>query len=96
MSEEAPVFEWDEANRSHIARHEVTREETEQAILDPQALFLEIELEAGEERTKAVGMTASGKVLAVVFTFRQERIRPITAYAPPARLRALYFQQRRI
>ena len=41
-------------------------------------------------------MTASGRVLAVVFTVRGEAIRPITAYAAPARLEALYFAQRRL
>jgi uncharacterized DUF497 family protein len=39
-------------------------------------------------------MTASGRILAVVFTMRGEAIRPITAYTAPQRLQKLYFQQK--
>ena len=95
MGQEAPGFDWDDANRNHLARHHVRPEEAEQAILDPHAILVEIEVTSGEDRTKAVGMTAAGRVLAVVFTLRGEAIRPITAYAAPARLEALYFEQRR-
>ena len=94
VGQEAPEFDWDDANRDHLVRHQVTPQEAEQAILDPHAILLEIESNAGEERAKAVGMTARGRVLAVVFTLRGEVIRPITAYAPSARLQVLYFQQR--
>ena len=88
-----PEFDWDDANRDHLARHRVTPQEAEQAILDPRAILLEIEVSGGEERGKAVGMTAQGRILAVVFGLRGEVIRPITAYVPPTRLQRLYFQQ---
>jgi hypothetical protein len=94
VGQEAPEFDWDDANRDHLARHQVTAQEAEQAILDPHAILLEIESAGGEERAKAVGMTARGRVLAVVFALRGEMIRPITAYAPSPRLQALYFQER--
>ena len=96
VGQQATGFDWDDANRNHLARHDVRPEEAEQAILDPRALLLEIEVSRGEDRTKAVGMTASGRVLAVVFTLPGEAVRPITAYAPSARLTALYFEQRRL
>jgi hypothetical protein len=92
----APEFDWDDANRDHIARHHVIPEEAEQAVSDPYAILLEIESESGEDRTKALGMTASGRILAVVFTLHGEAITPITAYAAPPRLQALYLGQRRI
>ncbi len=63
---------------------------------NPHAILLEIEASGGEERTKALGITTSGRVLAVVFALRGEAIRPITAYPAPARLEALYFKQRRL
>ena len=93
-----PKFDWDDANRDHLARHHVRPEEAEQAVLDPHAIFVDIEVRGDddEERTTTVGMTASGRVLAVVFTVRGEAVRPITAYAAPARLEALYFEQRRL
>ena len=96
MGRGEPEFDWDDANRGHLARHNVSPGEAEQAILDPHAIVVEIESGIGEDRTKAVGMTASGRVLAVVFTLRGEAIRPITAYTAPARLEALYLGQRQI
>jgi len=47
-----------------------------------------------EERTKVVGMTASGRILEVVFTFRGEAIRAVTAYDAPSRLRTRYLERR--
>jgi uncharacterized DUF497 family protein len=64
------------------------------AVLDKNAVLLELQFEAGEERTKVLGMTASGRVLAVVFTLRGDVIRPITAYTAPRRLQKLYIERR--
>ena len=87
-------FNWDDGNRSHLVPHSVTPEEAEQAILDPHAVLLEIQTGGGEERTKAMGMTAAGRILTVVFTFRGEAIRPVTAYAATIRLQGLYLKRR--
>jgi uncharacterized protein len=90
----APEFDWDDSNRNHLARHDVTPSEAEQAILDPHAVLLEIQIDNNEERTKALGITTAGRILAVVFTFRGDAIRPITAYTAPARLQKLYLARR--
>jgi uncharacterized DUF497 family protein len=90
----AVEFEWDEINRGHLARHRVAPDEAEGAVLDRNAVLLELQFEAGEERTKALGMTAGGRILAVVFTLRGDRIRPITAYTAPRRLQKLYIERR--
>jgi uncharacterized DUF497 family protein len=87
-------FEWDEINRGHLARHRVAPREAESAVLDNNAMLLELQFEAGEERTKALGMTASGRILAVVFTLRGDVIRPVTAYSAPRRLQKLYMERR--
>lgn len=87
-------FDWDDDNRKHLARHRVSPQEAESAILDEDAVLLEIESEQSEERIKALGMTAAGRILAVVFTVRGEAIRPITAYTPPRRLQKLYVERR--
>jgi uncharacterized DUF497 family protein len=92
----APQFDWDDANRRHLSRHHVIPEEAEPAVLDPHAILLAIESDTGEDRAKALGMTASGRILAVVFTLRGEAIRPITAYAAPPRLQTLYLGRRRV
>ena len=63
----AAGFQWDNANRDHLASHNVTPEEAEQAILDNHAAILEIQTGNDEERTKALGITATGRILAVVF-----------------------------
>jgi hypothetical protein len=48
------VFDWDEANLAHIARHKVTPEEVEQVFAnDPMDLSAEVV--NGEERYTSVG-----------------------------------------
>ena len=88
-------FDWDNDNLRHLARHRVTQQEAEQAILDENAILLEIESIYGEDRTKVLGMTRSGKLIVVIFTFRQRAIRPVTAYSAPKRLRKCYLDRRR-
>ena len=88
-------FDWDDANTGHLARHGVGPVEAEQAILDTDALMLEIQ-EEDEERVKAVGVTGAGRILVVVFTLRGDAIRPITAYDAPGRMQKLYLEGKRI
>jgi uncharacterized DUF497 family protein len=84
-------FEWDKANRGHIARHGVTPKEVEQVVLnDP--LFLELQIRKNEERTIRVGETAAGRILVVITAWRGERLRPVTAFPANKRLRNLYAQ----
>lgn len=62
-------FDWDEANTSHLARHNVRREEAEQAVLNG---FVELEVQAmgQEERYVVVGHTNRARFLTLVFTTR--------------------------
>lgn len=94
MRTELPEFDWDDSNRNHLALHKITPDEAEQAILDPHAVLLEIQINNDEERTKALGMAEFGRILAVIFTFRGDAIRPITAYTATARLQEIYLQRR--
>ena len=84
-------FQWDEGNIAHLARHDVSRAEAEDAILDPNAIFVEIQSGA-EERVKAIGATMSGRILVVVFMWRGEAIRAITAYNAPVKEQKLYLK----
>jgi len=95
LSLEPPEFHWDDANRGHLALHNVTPEEAEQAILDPDAVLLEIQTGGEEERTKALGITKAGRILTVVVTFRGDAIRPITAYTATRRLQDLDLDRRK-
>jgi uncharacterized DUF497 family protein len=96
MSQVTPEFDWDAVNRYHLGRHHVVPEEAQHAIRDPHAILLAIESDGGVDRAKAIGRTASGRMLAVVFTIRGEAIRPITAYVASPHLQSLYLRPRRI
>ena len=85
-------FDWDEANIGHVARHSVRPAEAEQVILnDPVDLGMEI-IE-GEERHLNLGATARGRVLLVVTTWREDRVRVVTAFEPIKRLIHFYYQE---
>ena len=88
---EGEEFDWDDANVRHLVRHGVSPTEAEQAILDPAAIMVELQTDR-EERIKAVGRTASGRILVAVFTFRGDAIRPITAYDATKRDRIGYLK----
>jgi uncharacterized protein len=73
------LFDWDEGNIRHIARHGVDVHEAEQCYRnDP--LILEEQWIGGEERYLALSETDTARRLAFVFTIRLDRVRVITAY----------------
>ena len=73
------MFDWDEHNIDHIARHGVERDEAEEALLDPRRVGFSAYHVAGERRRAAVGSTELGQVLFLVFTYRRGVIRVVTA-----------------
>lgn len=86
-------FDWDEANLGHIVRHGVQPDEAEQVILnDPVDLGMEIV--EGEERYLNLGATSGGRVLLVVTTWREDRVRVVTTFEPIKRLVQLYYEER--
>ena len=86
-------FDWDEANVRHVARHSVLPDEAEHVILnDPVDLGMEIV--EGEERHLNLGATVKGRVLLVVTTWREDRVRVVTAFEPIKRLIQFYYQER--
>lgn len=87
------VFDWDEANVGHIARHSVTPEEVEQVFAnDP--MDLAAEAVNGEERYTTVGHTNRLRVLVLAWTMRGDATRPITAYDASERLARRYLMER--
>jgi uncharacterized DUF497 family protein len=72
------VFEWDDGNLDHIDIHGVTAEEAEEALLDPRKLGMTVYQSPDEPRWGALGSTEDGRILAVVFTRRADRIRVVT------------------
>ncbi len=86
-------FDWDAANVRHLANHRITRPEFEQAMRhDP--IIIDFADETGEERWYALGATDRLRVLFLVFTFCDERIRPITGWDANKKLRELYFRKK--
>ena len=87
------VFDWDEANIAHVARHNVVPEEVEQVLAnDPMDLGADVV--DGEERFSGVGHTDRLRVLVLAWTMRGEAIRPITAFDASERLANRYLAER--
>ena len=87
------MFDWDEANIAHIAGHGVAPGEAEE-VIDSSPLYLDYSIQGGEIRYREVGETATGRILLVVSTTRNDRIRVITAYPPSRSLRTTYLAYR--
>lgn len=97
MSDSVLTFDWDEANRSHIARHHVTTKEAEEVILD-DPLDIELQVAGGsdeEERLLQLGETAKGRVLQLVTTWRRGKVRVISAWDAPRQDRLCYLAEMR-
>lgn len=62
------MLEWDETNIRHIARHNVTPQEAEEAIGDERRTRAGAYDVAGERRYAITGRTLRGRLLTVVFT----------------------------
>jgi uncharacterized DUF497 family protein len=85
-------FDWDEGNAPKIwTRHAVSQGECEQLFfVEPLLIAPDPKHSGGEERWAALGRTADGRTLAIVFTLRGDLIRPISARDMNRRERALY------
>lgn len=86
-------FEWDDGNSSKSSRkHGVTPEEVE-AVFNLKAAVTvghQVSPEAPEERLCVVGPTEAGKMVSVVFTLRDGRVRPISSRPASRKERELY------
>lgn len=84
------LFDWDDANILHVAEHGIAPEEAEQVLLgDPLEFDFDTSTE-GEDRWSYIGETASGDVLQVVITIREERVRVVTAFEPTRQDKMIY------
>jgi hypothetical protein len=72
-------FDWDGANKDHIAAHGVTPEEVEEVFAN-NPMDLEFQVVNGEDRYTSVGHTRLMRILLVLWTLRGEAIRPVTAF----------------
>jgi len=77
--EERGEFDWDEHNLKHLSRHKITPAEFEEAMRNNRVI-MDVEGESGEERWYVAGVTNGLRILVLVFTYRGEKIRPITGW----------------
>ena len=88
-----PEFDWDDANQNHLA---LNNDHPERGRASDSRSSCRTDRDPNwlRKRTKAVGMTGSGRILAIIITFRGDAIRPITAYPATVRLQKLYLGRR--
>lgn len=86
-------FEWDRGNSGKNEKHGVGDAEGEEAFFDERKVLLRDTLHSrGEERLVLLGKTERGRLLFVVFTRRQGRIRIISARDAHRKEEPLYEQ----
>ena len=76
-------FEWDAGNRAKCQKHGVSVAEVEDLFKRPVLIIPDATHSRGEERLRAIGKTASGRSVFLVFTIRvrggKRFIRPVSA-----------------
>jgi len=85
-------FDWDQANVSHILRHDVTPFEVEE-VTSGRNVVIPARTIDRERRWKLFGKTLSGRYLIVVFTTRRKLFRTVTAYEMNVAERSKYAAQ---
>lgn len=84
------VYEWDEHNTEHIARHDVYRYEFEEAASDPRR----VRFSAHSGNTGFIGKTDDGRVLVVIMKrLEPGSWRPATAREANAKEKQSYRRQ---
>ena len=88
-----PLFEWDDSNLRKIRAHRIKPAEVEEALSrEPMPIY---EQDAnGEVRHVYYGETEHNRLLAIVLTERNDRIRVITAYDLDAGQKREYLRRR--
>ena len=87
------VFDWDQNNLKKIRTHRIKLEEVEQALSRDPVLIYEQDA-GGEARYVYYGETEHDRLLAIVLTERNDKIRVITAYDLDAGQQRDYLERR--
>jgi uncharacterized DUF497 family protein len=76
-------FDWDKGNRAKCEKHGVSVAEVEGLFGRPVLIVPDAAHSRGEERLRAIGKTAGGRSIFLVFTIRERAgkrfIRPVSA-----------------
>ncbi len=87
------TFEWDQGNSSKsVIKHGVEQMEVESLFVLKLGVPLgwQIAPDMDEERLCVVGPTDSGRMISVVFTLREGKVRPISSRIASRKERVLY------
>jgi uncharacterized DUF497 family protein len=88
------VFEWDPSKAASNARkHGIQFADAVAVLEDEQALTVADESDA-EQRWVTIGTDALGRMLVVVYTWRNDNIRIMSARGATARESSLYLEER--
>jgi len=87
------LFDWDDANVTHIKQHGVTPKEAEEAVIR-SPIDLQYQIRNGELRVVQIGETLGGRLLMVVSTMRGDKTRIVTATPAKRKYRARYLQMK--
>lgn len=73
------MFEWDKSKaKENQSKHGISFTDTFGVFEDPNAVTIE-DFQRGEQRYVTIGMDAFGRILAVVYAWRGDNIRIISA-----------------
>ena len=88
-------FDWDEGNlKKNWERHRVTPWECEQVLFNRPLVVADDEAHSAQEaRYYALGQTDAGRLLFLVFTVRESRLRIISARDMNRKERSRYHEQ---
>lgn len=84
------VFDWDQGNLEHIKKHKVTYNECEDVFYNDPIYFEDTKHSADEERHLAYGVTNDEKLVTIVFTIRNGKVRIISGRKQNKKEKAIY------
>lgn len=83
-------FDWDEHNQAHVEDHGVFDYEVEECFEDKHRVSVTVYNTETEKRRGLLGKTAGNRVLFIVYTMRDGRIRVVTARGAEEKERRRY------
>ncbi len=84
------IFDWNQGNLEHIKKHDVVYEECEDVFFNDPVYFTDEKHSEKEERILAYGITSENRLLTVVFTIRDDKIRVVSARDQNKKEREVY------
>jgi uncharacterized protein len=82
---------WDpDKAKANLEKHGVRFSDAELVLYDPYAVTVEDSAAQGEQRHISIGLDAVGRILVVVYTYRGENVRLISARPATRRERQQY------